>query len=57
MIKANPNATQSEFDGKVIIPWVNLNLPKNEAEAFLLQGSYDGLSDCKSDTSWTFLCG
>ena len=35
MIKANPNATQSEFDGKVIIPWVNLNLSKNEAEALL----------------------
>jgi|TARA_B100001113_G_scaffold197726_1_gene161998 hypothetical protein len=35
MIKANPNATQSEFDGKVIVPWVNINLSKNEAEALL----------------------
>tara|TARA_B100000287_G_C20497664_1_gene727765 strand:- start:182 stop:436 length:255 start_codon:yes stop_codon:yes gene_type:complete len=34
-IQANPNATQSEFDAKVIIPWINLNISKNEAEALL----------------------
>ena len=34
-IQANPNATNSEFDAKVIIPWINLNISKNEAEALL----------------------
>jgi len=34
-VEANPNATNSEFDAKVIIPWINLNISKNEAEALL----------------------
>ena len=34
-VEANPNATNSEFDAKVIIPLINLNISKNEAEALL----------------------
>ena len=34
-VEANPNATNSEFDAKVIIPCINLNISKNEAEALL----------------------
>ena len=34
-VEANPNATNSEFDAKVIIPWINLNISKNAAEALL----------------------
>lgn len=34
-IQANPNATNSEFDAKEIIPWINLNISVKHAEALL----------------------